>query len=467
MNESWENPENSNNTPTPDDQKEKAYREDAEPRGTASPDSGEGTYSYTASDIPPEMRRETVTPDIRCPSDGFEQDFRPQPPKKPQRPKAHINGWAIACFVLAAIVGIGGAFTAGYLVSGGNTPVIVAPADAGQTDEVQRQDAVFYHAETVPAEIAENTVAAVNAKVASSVVEITTESVQTGNYFMQYVSSGAGSGVILSNNGYIVTNNHVVSGADTIMVRLNNGAEYQAEVIGADSESDIALLKIDAEGLNAAVIGDSDNLTVGEQVVAIGNPLGKLGGTVTDGIISACSREVTVSGETRTLLQTNAAVNPGNSGGGLFNMRGELIGIVNAKSAGSDVEGLGFAIPVNTADSVLQQLLDYGYVRGRIDLGLSYLEINSSTMAYYYRVNSLGLYITDSTRNDKLKNGDRVLTFNGSEITSLADLKAALKECSVGDTAEMVVIRNGKTVEVDVECFEETPQPASVSIRDN
>ena len=190
------------------------------------------------------------------------------------------------------------------------------------------------------------------AVVSASVVEITTEFNQTYYGYYQYVQEGAGSGVIISTDGYIVTNAHVITNsengklADAIKIRLNSGEDYDAKIIGSDSDSDIALLKIDAKKLTAATIGNSDAIEVGEQVIAVGNPLGELGGTVTSGIVSATNREITVENNKMTLIQIDAAINPGNSGGGLFNTDGELIGIVNAKTTDVTVEGLGFAIPV-------------------------------------------------------------------------------------------------------------------------
>jgi serine protease Do len=173
-----------------------------------------------------------------------------------------------------------------------------------------------------------------------SVVEITTETVTTDSWMQQYVTNGAGSGVIVTQDGYIVTNNHVIDGASKISVRLKNGTTYTASLIGSDSKTDVALLKIGATGLKPVVLGNSESLKVGDTAIAIGNPLGQLGGTVTEGIISALDRELVIKGKKMSLLQTDAAINPGNSGGGLFNNKGELIGIVVAKSSGSDVEAL-------------------------------------------------------------------------------------------------------------------------------
>lgn len=286
------------------------------------------------------------------------------------------------------------------------------------------------------------------ARVADSVVEITTESTQYDTFMGQYVSEGAGSGVILSSDGYIVTNNHVIEGASTINVTLRDGTSYPATLVGTDSQGDIAVIKIDATGLQAATVGNSDSLQVGDTAVAVGNPLGQLGGTVTDGIISALDREIDLDGQTMTLLQTNAAINPGNSGGGLFNDRGELIGIVVAKSSGSGIEGLGFAVPINTAMDLVDDIMQYGYVKGRIDLGMTTTEVSSSTMAMMYGY-SAGVYIDEVTPGSNaeevgFRSGDRIVSFNGTEISSAADLTKALSSCSVGDTVEIVIARNGQ-----------------------
>lgn len=218
----------------------------------------------------------------------------------------------------------------------------------------------------------------VAAKISPSVVAITTEQVVTSqSWYGSYVSSGAGSGVIITSDGYILTCAHVIDGADTITVTLEDGTEYTAEVVGSDTADDIAVIKIDATDLTAAEIGDSDSAEVGETVYADGNPNGTLSGTITSGILSALNREITVEvsdGETSTLtvLQTSAAVSPGNSGGGLFNAKGQLIGIVNAKSSSEDSEGLGFAIPINTAMEIADEIINNGaYAVSESDSGNS------------------------------------------------------------------------------------------------
>lgn len=307
------------------------------------------------------------------------------------------------------------------------------------------------------------TYAEVAAKVKPTVVEITTEQTVNGSYFEQYVQSGAGSGVVITADGYIITNNHVVSGATKITVRLTSGDEYEATLIGTDSQEDIAVIKIDATDLPAATLGDSSKLVVGDEVLAVGNPLGSLGGSVTNGIISALDREIIVSGQSMTLLQTNAAINPGNSGGGLFNMRGELIAVVNAKAAGSDIEGLGFAIPINTAYKIASELMANGYVSGRPAIGISYIEIDDYMDLMRYRVNSYGIYVYDGGETG-LKNGDRIVRFGDYEVSSSATLKSALQSYKVGDTVTVTVVRGGKYEDVNVTVIEDKPAETKIEL---
>ncbi len=304
-------------------------------------------------------------------------------------------------------------------------------------------------------------ISAVVASTENSVVEITTEVVQTGNFMQQYVSTGAGSGVIISEDGYIVTNNHVVEGASDIQVKTKLGQTYQAQLIGTDPATDLAVLKIEATGLTPAVFGDSDNLVVGETAIAIGNPLGTLGGTVTSGIVSALDRQITIEGQTMTLLQTSAAVNPGNSGGGLFNSQGELIGVVNSKSGG-DVEGLGFAIPSNVAQEVVADLIENGYVTGKTQLGVSVISIADEQTAAMYGVQQQGIYIAQITPNSDayyggLQVGDLVKTINGTAITETSQVKDMVSDAEVGDVLQFVVVRNGQEQTVSITLTEYNP----------
>jgi len=303
-------------------------------------------------------------------------------------------------------------------------------------------------------------IADVVTSVKHAVVEIQTERVSTGGFMREFVSTGAGSGVIISEDGYIITNDHVISGAQSIKVRLSNEQEYAARLIGSDRRTDLAVLKIEADNLQPATMGHSSSLQVGQIAVAIGNPLGELGGTVTSGIVSALDRELTIDGETMSLLQTDAAVNPGNSGGGLFDLHGKLVGIVNAKSSGSEIEGLGFAIPIDTAKIVVEQLIEYGYVRGRIDPGLTLVDIQDPFTAMSYRVNYLGLYISRSISPD-FQSGDRIIAVDNLPISSLAEWNQKMKEYSVGDVVNITVARGESSPTIPLTLAEMTIQRMS------
>lgn len=283
--------------------------------------------------------------------------------------------------------------------------------------------------------------------VADTVVEITTSQVTTGSWMQQYVTEGAGSGVVITSTGIIITNNHVIEGADTIQVTMRDGSEYAATLIATDEMYDIAVIKIEATGLKAATFGDSDDLKVGQTAVAIGNPLGSLGGTVTEGIISATGRQIYVEGVPMTLLQTTAAINPGNSGGGLFNLAGELIGVVNAKMSEEGIEGLGFAIPSNTALAAATDLLTQGYVTGRPDVGFTVMEITDMMTLMQYGVLYPGVYVMQLGANapESVKTLDCIMSVNGQSVADADDFKSALYSASVGDTLTVTFLRKEQT----------------------
>lgn len=349
----------------------------------------------------------------------------------------------VLIFVLCIVVSLASGFAGGYIAS----------KNTNQTVIYKNESTVANSSFEDPTSLQ-----SVIASVKDSVVEINTEVVsETSNYFgffgmpsQQVIQEGAGSGVIISTDGYIITNNHVIDGATTINVRLTDGNVYPATLIGTDSKSDIAVIKIEAENLTPAVIGDSDKLLVGDDVIAIGNPLGSLGGTATDGIISALNRQITVENEVMNLIQTNAAINEGNSGGGLFNASGELVGIVNAKSYGTSIEGLGFAIPINDAISVAQQLIESGYVTDRATLGVYVTELSQDTNGY-----KAGVYITETieggaARNAGLQAYDRIIALNDVEISTYTDLSTCLNNYKVGDTVTLTIVRDGKQMNVEV-----------------
>lgn len=310
-----------------------------------------------------------------------------------------------------------------------------------------------------------NNVTEVYHAVSASVVEISTETVQM-SVWGQYVASGAGSGVIIDGSGLIVTNYHVIEDAKTVTVRLTDGTEYNASLVGYDENKDLAVIKITPQtGLTVASLGCSADLEVGEDVVALGNPLGTLGGTLTTGIISAKERKIVVGKEEMVLLQTNAAINPGNSGGGLFNMAGQLVGIVNAKIAEEGIEGLGFAIPIDIAYEVITDLVEYGYVRGVADDGITTIDVRNATAAYKYGVSFLGTIVVESKFTDELKYGDCITSVNGITIESSDDIDVILQSCSIGDVITVNVTRreNGKNVQKSVKVTLREKIPDSVN----
>ena len=343
----------------------------------------------------------------------------------------------VGIILLSGIVGFGAGYVGSHL-SNNATVTIQQQTNKSNSGTVQVSD-----------------VSDIVEKCKDSVVEITTESVSSGNsIFGQYVSQGAGSGVIISKDGYIVTNNHVVSGATSLKVTTTDGTEYDASVVGKDSQTDLAVIKVDANNLQAATLGDSDILQVGDPAIAIGNPLGELGGTVTTGIISATDRQITIDDETMTLLQTDAAINPGNSGGGLFNADGNLIGIVNAKESSTGIEGLGFAIPITPAQDIITELMQNGSVTSRPALNVSLYDYTSNNQGQYSKYED-GCYIVQIVKNgaaDKagLKQNDRILSFDGEQIQSTSDVKNVLKKHKIGDTVKMVVERDSKKVTVEI-----------------
>ena len=276
-------------------------------------------------------------------------------------------------------------------------------------------------------------------------------------------SASSGTGVIMTGDGYIVTNCHVVEDAASISVQLTDQRVFSADLIGADSVSDLAVLHIDATDLTPAKFGNSDNLQVGDTVAAIGDPLGvEFRGTMTDGIVSAINRDVTVNGRTMTLIQTNAALNSGNSGGPLINCYGQVIGINTMKIStftnSSGVEGLGFAIPSSTVKDVVEQLISQGYVSGRPTLGIEG-ESLSTFYQHYYRLPA-GLFITEveygsSADSTGIEKGDILISISGTPITSMEELNAVIFECEVGDTVETIIYRSGQQYRVELTLTED------------
>ena len=386
-----------------------------------------------------------------------------QPPKK----KKKFNGKRVArsavALVLAAAMGFAGGFV-GAKFGGSGKVVIQQVAPSSTADSASGSDNSITAASSSGSSLTTEQVADL---VSPSVVVITTEQVvysQWSWYGQNQVESGAGSGVIISSDGYILTCAHVVDGASTITVTIGD-KDYTATLVGEDTTSDIAVIKTDADGLTPATVGNSDSLKVGQSVMAVGNPLGELGGTVTGGMISALNRSVTIQGSssvnTMSLIQMDASVSPGNSGGGLFNMNGELVGIVNAKSSSSDAEGLGFAIPINDAIKVAQELLENGYVTGRPYLGITYLAVTDAQTASQLGVNAYGVYVVEVVKGGPaekagLQAGDRIVSVDGTEIASKDDLGTLMQKHAAGDTLSITIARDGQMQTVNVTLGEKT-----------
>ena len=400
--------------------------------------------------------------------------------KKRQRLSVGV-GLFLTCIVLTTIIGLFG----GLMISNYTHNNYVMYAEKAEEAPVQRE---VLQENPAPSEEAEakvetkaDTVAAFTennqfskAQIvemsAPSVVGIDTVTTVTTNNFwygygQSYEAPGSGSGVILTEDGYIATCAHVVNGAKSVKVTLNDDTSYDATIVGTDTKNDIAIIKIEATGLTPAIVGDSTTLTVGSEVIAIGNPLGELRGTATAGIISATNRTIEVEGQTMTLVQTDAAISPGNSGGGLFDATGKLIGIVNAKVSDSRAEGLGFAIPVNSVLDEISDLLNYGYVKGRPYLGVSTQDVtlrSRSGMWYYSdgtRCVLVEKVVKDSAAEQAgIQSGDLILKLEDKTISSGEALSAAIGAYKPGDKATLTIQRDGQEMTVEVTFGEYTPQ---------
>ncbi len=377
------------------------------------------------------------------------------PKKKEKKPasRASVSLILIISIICSACLGIGGGVGTYFLMS----------------KNAERNNSglsVYKTEETGGSESTEGILSTeeITNKVGDSVVEIVTETVTYSMFYGQAVTEGAGSGVIIDKDGYIITNNHVIENSKKITVKLRNGNEYTAKLVGADADQDIALIKIEpksSENLTVAVLGDSDKLAVGDKAVVIGNPLGELGGTVTDGIVSALDRQLSFDGKTMNLMQTDAAINPGNSGGGLFDGQGNLVGIIVAKASASgsatSVEGLGFAIPINDAQNILGDLKNYGYVKGKpAEIGVTLQDYMD--MVYVYDV------LEDSAAEKAgLQKGDKIMSIDGEETKSSSDVKAKISKSKAGDKLKFEIERDGskKTLTVVIQEAKQDAEPTT------
>lgn len=384
--------------------------------------------------------------------------------KRKRRRQTNPVALLAASTAISLTCGLGGGWFAATHLGGAGTTIVYQSQDSGSSQTTSA--AVNTHNVMTISDVA--------AKASPSVVEILTEVTgQSYGFFGgTYTTQAAGSGVIISADGYIVTNNHVVEDANSISVTLYDGKKYDATLIGTDEKTDIAVIKINAGNLSPATIGDSSKIATGDTAVVIGNPLGTLGGSVTSGIISATSREIVIGNESMELIQTNATINSGNSGGGLFDGNGNLIGIVNAKdsgttSSGALIEGIGFAIPINTAMDVASELMEHGKVTNRPTIGVYLQELTNDTQNY-----AAGLYITDVISGSGaeaagLQPYDRIISIDGTAVSTYTDLSKFLRTRAVGDQITLTVIRDGQemsffvtlTGSLDSETPEESAEP--------
>ena len=389
------------------------------------------------------------------PNDENRDDHKKNRPPRQKRPNEHTFrkrtiATVLSCVLIGGASGFGGAMIAERTGAatllegnGGDRTVSVKSVNTGK----------------------KMTAAQVYAKNVDATVGISTKSTTRNMFGYSTESAASGSGFIVSSNGYIVTNYHVVKGATSVKVTLYNGTTYDATIIGGDSDYDVAVIKIDATGLSPVTLGNSADVNVGDTVLAIGNPLGELTFSMSQGIVSCCDRAINVDGTPFNMIQVDASINPGNSGGPLVNLYGEVVGIVSAKySSYSDtsVEGLGFAIPISDVQAIITDIIENGQVTGK-----AYLAIKAGTMteqmAAQYNIGiteGVFVYSTESGGAGEragLQLGDVITKVNDTAITSMTDLSAAKKNFKAGDTVTLTVYRNGEYITLDL-TFDEQPQ---------
>ena len=393
------------------------------------------------------------------PFDAQQQPFAAQPqpsaPVPEQKKKSGKAGKIVALLLACALVGGGSGFGAAALMQKNAAAqpqsTTQTSSDASVMLEAKRQAAALQVASVDTGKVL--TPSEVYAQNVNSTVGITT-SITTNYFGYQTTSAAAGSGFILTQDGYILTNYHVVEGSNSIKVTTYDGTSYDAQLIGYDESNDIAVLKIDASDLTPVVLGDSDTLNVGDSVVAIGNPLGELTFSLTTGVVSALDRPVTLStGTTMNLIQTDCAINSGNSGGALFNLYGEVIGITNAKysSSGSSseasIDNIGFAIPIDQVRSIFESIITNGYIV-KPYIGVTVSDVSAESQSYGLPQGAAVRSVTENgpAAEAGLQENDIITTANGETVTGSNDLVKLVKASAAGDTLELTVYRQGQTL---------------------
>ena len=409
------------------------------------------------SNFNPENRPEEQQPQqtFEATSYRIEDDVRPSKKKKRVWPK--VTALCLACALLGggAAAGImaltGGVKGTTTVYQGDRTPTVVSVSNVTTKEPL--------------------TAAQIYATYVKATVGITTE-INTNVYGQVVQTAASGSGFVISQDGYIVTNYHVIDEASKITVTLVDGKSYDATLVGGDEENDIAVLKVDATGLDTVVIGSSDNLVVGDQVYAIGNPLGELTFSLTGGYVSALDRNVTMSdGRRMNYIQTDTAINSGNSGGPLFDQYGQVVGIVSAKlsnngdSTEASVEGVGFAIPIDNVWNMITDIMEYGYVTGKPYMGIINTSVSGEAQRYGTPAGAYVLGVVEDSCAAKagLQEGDIITKIDDTDITSSDDLQNALADYQAGDTATLTVSRSGQVQTLTITFDERTDERVAAS----
>ena len=397
----------------------------------------------------------------QLPHDDYAPDPNRVPVQPPVQPKKHgffhraavkVTALILACAVAGGLAGWGGAAIA---KSSGTEKTAIQQSDR-QPVSVQVKT-VDGQTKMEPAEV--------YASVVNSAVSINCSATSTNIFGQQTQTASSGSGFIITEDGYVVTNYHVVSGASSVQVTLYNGDTYDATVIGGDSDYDVAVLKINASGLQPVTLGESADVNVGDTVLAIGNPLGELTFSMSQGIVSSCDRAINVDGTPFNMIQVDCSINPGNSGGPLMNLYGEVVGIVSAKYSTystTTVEGLGFAIPIDDVKSIITDIMENGAVTGKAYMAVTVGTMNSQMAAQYSIDIDQGVFVYSVVKGgagDKagLRLGDVITKMGDTALTSRQDLSAALKSYRAGDTATLTVFRDGSYITTDI-TFDQQPQ---------
>lgn len=447
---------------------------DADERAAVSGNRVDGEYRFTA----PEVERRAYSDAGYVPAESagaVPPRYRYAAPKekKAKKERRGLSAAAVIslCLVCAILGGLGGGALVGLVFDREDkAPAVTEDGSTSQAAVINKvvTDTAPVSTNYVPAGDELSSAQIYNLACAQTVA-ITSEITYT-NYFGYSTSAAvSGSGFIISSNGYILTNQHVIedaaAGGYEITVLTFDGTEYPASIVGYEADNDVAVLKIDAEGLSPVTLGDSDAITVGEAVYPVGNPLGELQFSMSNGIVSALDRAISSTDEdgvvtTINMFQTTAAINSGNSGGPIYNSRGEVIGIATAKYADTGVEGLGFAIPINDAMAIANDLMTKGYVSGKAYMGISTLTVNATMARYYNMVEGAYVYsVVEGSCAEAagLQERDIITAIDGTAITSHTELISLKKNYRVGDSAVLTVWRSGETLELTIVFDEEVP----------